>query len=234
MNRYSCLQAFNTIPTIRQPLTFGDRSNGTFNVQLPRRFSGPDATCVIDIFHKDGVISDIASYQQISRAAESLYGVCVVRGGTRTQGGWIRDIGRQKNLVIVLSLYEPSVACFGQQFAMRDPAQISQKLLSIIPVNTERQIFGPEGESGVQVEVPVTYNWPPGPSRWAIGASLKVDVEHRNRVDARWFDVWAGAVAVTAICTLRGYAGISGLPSGLRVTLKAAPGPRVQNETDTS
>ena len=40
MNRYSCLQAFNKIPTIRQPLTFGDRSNGTFNVQLPRRFSG--------------------------------------------------------------------------------------------------------------------------------------------------------------------------------------------------
>lgn len=40
MNRYSCLQAWNTIPTGGQLLTFGDRLDGTFNVQLPRRFSG--------------------------------------------------------------------------------------------------------------------------------------------------------------------------------------------------
>lgn len=40
MNRYSCLQAWNTIPTTYQQLTFGDRLNGTFDVQLPRRFSG--------------------------------------------------------------------------------------------------------------------------------------------------------------------------------------------------
>ena len=40
MNRYSCLQAWNTIPTDHRPLTFGDRLDGTFDVRLPRRFSG--------------------------------------------------------------------------------------------------------------------------------------------------------------------------------------------------
>ena len=40
MNRYSCLQAWNTIPTNHRQLTFGDRLNGRFDVQLPRRFSG--------------------------------------------------------------------------------------------------------------------------------------------------------------------------------------------------
>lgn len=40
MNRYSCLQAWNTIPTTNRQLTFGDRLSGTFDVQLPRRFSG--------------------------------------------------------------------------------------------------------------------------------------------------------------------------------------------------
>lgn len=40
MNRYSCLQAWNTIPTFNRQLTFGDRLYGLFDVSLPRRFSG--------------------------------------------------------------------------------------------------------------------------------------------------------------------------------------------------
>lgn len=40
VNRYSCLQAWNMIPNDPQQLTFGDRLSGTFDVQLPRRFSG--------------------------------------------------------------------------------------------------------------------------------------------------------------------------------------------------
>lgn len=40
LNRYSCLQAWNTIPTNSLRLNFGDRLSGTFDVQLPRRFSG--------------------------------------------------------------------------------------------------------------------------------------------------------------------------------------------------
>lgn len=234
MNRYSCLQAWSTIPINFQQLTFGDRLNGTFDVQLPRRFSGPDGTCVIDVFHKDGVISDMASYSQISRAAERLYGDCVASGGQRTQGGWIRDIGQSANLVVVLSLYEPAVACFGPYFTMRYPTQTLQNLLSEIPVSTERQIFGPEGEPGVKVVLPMTFSAPPNPSLRASSLRLVVDVAHRNRVSARWFDIWAGAVAVTAMCITRGYAGASGLPSGLGVTLRTGTGPGNGNETATS
>ena len=40
MNRYSCLQAWTTIPVSSQPLTFGQRLSGAFDVPLPRRFSG--------------------------------------------------------------------------------------------------------------------------------------------------------------------------------------------------
>ena len=39
MNRYSCLQAMNTIPLTVLPVTFGTRGKGSFDVQLPRRFS---------------------------------------------------------------------------------------------------------------------------------------------------------------------------------------------------
>ena len=42
MNKYSCLQAWSTIPTSSKILSFGDRS-GSYNVQLPRRFCGRES-----------------------------------------------------------------------------------------------------------------------------------------------------------------------------------------------
>ena len=72
---------------------------------------------------------------------------------------------------------------------------------------------------------------PTARGRRGYGVRLGVDVAHRNRVSARWFDVWAGAVAVAAMCTLRGYAGISGLPSELSVTLEAVMGNGMGNGT---
>ena len=66
--------------------------------------------------------------------------------------------GLNQNLVVVLSLYEPAVACFGQQLATRAPESLLQNILSMIPVSTVRLIFGPEGEPGVQVVLPIIYN----------------------------------------------------------------------------
>ena len=65
-----------------------------------------DGTCVFDVFHKDGVSSDTTSYDQISRAAEKLYGSCVARGDQRTQGGWIRDLGKYKRVVTHILRYQ--------------------------------------------------------------------------------------------------------------------------------
>ena len=39
MNRYACLEAVGSIPLTTRPVTFGERGKGTFEVQLPRRFS---------------------------------------------------------------------------------------------------------------------------------------------------------------------------------------------------
>ena len=61
-----------------------------------------DGTCVIDIFHKGGVVVDTASYLLISRAAEKLYGNCVAIGAQRTQGGYIRDIGTHHSSSLVV------------------------------------------------------------------------------------------------------------------------------------
>ncbi len=71
----------------------------------------------------------------------------------------------------------------------------------------------------------VTHMAPP-----AYSLKLTVDVD-RYPVNARWFDIWAGAVAVTAICTASGYSGVSGLSSGLTVTIEILRDHRIGNET---
>ena len=131
------------------------------------------------------------------------------------------------------------------------------QLLSLIPVSTERQRFGPEGEPGVQVVLPITYDAPPVtrelddsfPSKRHFssypiadgiaahgdyGLKLEIHLEHRSTVNARWFDVWASAAAVNAMCTVRGYAGTSGVTSGLSVTLQAKMNLGSENQTVSS
>ena len=40
---------------------------------------------------------------------------------------------------------------------MKDPNHTLQKLLAMVDVSTERQKFGPEGEPGVNVILPINY-----------------------------------------------------------------------------
>lgn len=56
--------------------------------------SAADGTCVIDIFHRDGAVSDSASAHQLKEAASSVMRTCVHEGQTRS-GGYIRDVGKR-------------------------------------------------------------------------------------------------------------------------------------------
>ena len=40
LNRYSCLQAWSTIPLSKDDVRFEERSSNDFDVKLPRRFAG--------------------------------------------------------------------------------------------------------------------------------------------------------------------------------------------------
>ena len=60
-------------------------------------------------------MSDVASYRSISEGAEQLYRTCV-DSGQRTQGGYIRDIGKQDFVVV------SHILCQGRSI---DPEDIS-------------------------------------------------------------------------------------------------------------
>ena len=130
---------------------------------------------------------------------------------------------------------------------MRLPSPLLQGLLSLIPVSWERQIFGREREAGVQVAVPLTYSEPQHPCAYSTspftfnslvtanlrdpssasrshGFRLRVFLSHSSRVTTRWFDIWAEAVAVGAMCIVRGHGGTSTLAGGLNVVVEPFSG----------
>lgn len=92
LKAFSCWNILSFIENDSAPMTFGDRGHG-FDVQLPRRLSSPDGYCAIDVFHKDGVISDIANWRQIREAARAVFGACLTESEMYS-GGYIRDVGK--------------------------------------------------------------------------------------------------------------------------------------------
>ena len=72
-------------------------------------------------------------------------------------------------------------------------------------------------------------------ARGKFSLKATVDVNYGNSANARWVDIWAAAVAVTTLCTFRGYAGTSSAPSGFSVIVNiASKGLGSGNETASS
>lgn len=70
--------------------------------------------------------------------------------------------GLRKALVIVVSRYNPTVACFGP---VQPVSGVGQTLLDMIPTTFEKSVFGSQGEKGVQYVVPKTFT-PPSREPW--------------------------------------------------------------------
>ena len=52
-----------------------------------------DGSCVIDVFHKDGVYGDVATISSISNAVWLVQEFCLKSRSRPPQGGWLRDLG---------------------------------------------------------------------------------------------------------------------------------------------
>ncbi len=92
LNTASCYDAIQLLTDSTTSMSFGDRGQGC-NVQLPRRFSSFDGTCVVDIFHRAGAVSDTADSRQIRFAALAVFTKCVEEDHMWS-GGYTRDVGK--------------------------------------------------------------------------------------------------------------------------------------------
>jgi len=117
---------------------------------------------VIDIFHKGGAISDIGNINKIRYAAFSIFAECVQQS-QNWSGGYVRDLGIFKNLVVVVSQFKPSVTCSG---FVKPIASVRQAVLDTIPTQWTWETFGPPGKSGVDVVLPKSFSIPPVPCKW--------------------------------------------------------------------
>lgn len=132
-----------------------------------------DGTCVIAVFHKDGVQADNATIGEIINSVWLVEEFCLRSRLRRPQGGFLRDIGglvprltrffktsakqlqgENKNLAVVLSRYYPQVSYFGTPFPIR---YSGRTFGDSIPTSFEQQIFGPVGRPGIQLGLPRTF-----------------------------------------------------------------------------
>ncbi|KAM0802355.1 hypothetical protein BDR22DRAFT_887592 [Usnea florida] len=86
LNRTSCDEVWNQIPTDSEDLSFGARTAGTFQRPLPYRYLSDDGFCAIDVDRMAHYDSDTATNHDISTAAKSVLDKCVFRDVTRKIG----------------------------------------------------------------------------------------------------------------------------------------------------
>ncbi|KAM0805193.1 hypothetical protein BDR22DRAFT_884739 [Usnea florida] len=202
LNRGSCHDAWVNLGRTPDTVRWGPRvSAQSAPYRLPYRWSSDDGACVIEIISVKPSDSDVASRLDISRAAERVLDKCVDDPALPAIGGWIKNIGNQGRLAVVVRKYTPHVAC-GTYFPTVGFPLPCQVTLSRLPVSTIAMIFGHRREPGTQWTVPWSYT--------ATGSICTATVnisEPAEKETIKWVDIWAAAVAVDAICIKKGRSG---------------------------
>ncbi|KAL8788494.1 MAG: hypothetical protein Q9195_007271 [Heterodermia aff. obscurata] len=147
------------------------------------------------------------------------------------------------HIIVAVSLYTPNVLCYGSPAMTRLP-EATQKLIDMIPTTSDELFFGPGGQPAVQVGVPKVFIsryglplfFPPSPlclcfpfprdgqemadrQPALLGPIATVDTI-RTTAKGTWLDLWAGAVAINAICMeTMTRAGVAVLAQGLKISL---------------
>lgn len=199
----SCHDAYDQIPHLISEMTWGPRTQGRWSVNLPWRIYSSDGLCAINVSSRSGVaVSDKASWYLIAQGAFEVLEQCV---RPDTSGGSIKNLGQKTNLIVTMLSYAPQVHCSAPRVPPpTDEACAELRNRMFASGNTE--IFGPVEEPGVEAGLPQSWLLPFS----AQSGSCAVVVNTRGPLDtASWYEVWAGAGAVAAMCVRRGLVGIS-------------------------
>lgn len=137
-------------------------------------------------------------------------------------------IGRSKNLVVILSSYNPTIACYGS--IGRGPYG-NQGMIDSIPTTYNFQTFGRHGLPGVDARLPRVFRQPVSDPNVRRNFYVKADTnDAATTIAGRWFDIWAAAVAIDATCVRDGAAGVARVAGGLIVRLDRSYSPPRGND----
>ena len=166
MNPESCRNAIRQIPRSTSPLTFGWRDTGHFDVILPYIWVSEDGMCSVFVSADTTSKPDTSSFAEIAEAADKVRRKCVENPSIR-QGGIIDELGRKKELNVVIVSRPYHVDCF-----YRPPTPLytsCRGVLDSMPFDLEPRIFGPAGRYSLPFLIPssfgnceakITTDWP--------------------------------------------------------------------------
>lgn len=219
LNLQSCIEAWRSISADDQTrFTFGARTMGHFEVPLPYRVLSPDGLCAIDIKEHQGAKWDSATWAEISVKASEVVDYCV-RLHSQKLGGSIGGVGAKGALSVAVKSYKPDVTCRSYPpYVDRGRCSI---VLGMLPIARVPFVFTRTGSTGPRrVKIPDGKNFtePEGV------CTAVVDLEDDKDDTGSWLDLWAGAVAVNAMCVKDGKAGMSfGHGEHGRLTIEFGP-----------
>ena len=98
----SYIDTWRSIPANDQTrFTFGARTMGQFEVQLPYRVLSTDGLCAVDIRERPGAKWDSATWAEISVKAREIVDSCVLLHGQKL-GGTIGGVGAKGGLSVTV------------------------------------------------------------------------------------------------------------------------------------
>ncbi|CAD6590909.1 MAG: hypothetical protein ASARMPRED_005103 [Alectoria sarmentosa] len=185
-----------------------------------------DGSCAINVSSRSGVaVSDKESWYRIAQAAFEVLEQCV---RPETWGGSLKNLGtktlcakslaskpnrqltdrgpssanragQKSNLIVSVLSYTPHVHCSAPRAAAPPPTtKACAELQNRMFASADALVFGPIEAPGVEVGLPQSWLLPT--SAADLGSCAMV-VNTRGPLDrASWFEVWAGAGAVAAMC----------------------------------
>ncbi|KAL8942145.1 MAG: hypothetical protein Q9216_001830 [Gyalolechia sp. 2 TL-2023] len=135
-----------------------------------------DGLCIFDItLARDDFTEEVSAYD-FRRAANALIGTCG-NGRDDPEGGIATGLGRHGRLSLTMTSYRPQVRCFQP---IQDPPAECVDIVESMPATKDLQVFGTDGDQGVQIDLP---------REIANGPSV-----------TSWYRIWEEMVAVEGMC----------------------------------
>lgn len=145
----SGIDAWRSIPAKNQTrFTFGARTMGQFEVQLPYRVLSTDGLCAVDIRERPGAKWDSATWAEISVKAREIVDSCVLLLSQKL-GVTVGGVGAKGGLSATVRSYKPDVTC--RSYPSYVDRGICSILLNKLPVARIPFVFTRTGRTGAKM-----------------------------------------------------------------------------------
>lgn len=200
----SCKDAMTLLPQdpysliLRIKRSYGPRTQGTWDVNLPSRLISSDGKCIID-YAQTSSPSHVTNGDLLA-AATIIQQECIDKD-VPPWGGVAHDMGDEGNFIFTVQAYNPPfIRCTNTPPALRPVTASCQTILNTMNASTAKTTFGAAGVADVDETLPQVLTEPTGQCTITIDTIAPDD-------KAEWYDLWQAAVALDGMCARGGRMG---------------------------